>query len=401
MVELSIGQARRLALGAQGFAEKRPAGRVDRRHLRRTMDRLQLIQLDSVPVVVRTQYLPLFSRLGPYRPEQLNEIAYSHDEWFEAWAHEASLLPVEAEPLLRWHKRRSSEGDTWSGLYRLACEEPAYVESVLDEISDRGPLLTSELSDPRPRAGEWWGSRSLGQLAVDWLFRIGAIGVRRSPGFEKSFDLIERIVPAEILAERTPTDVDAMKELICRSSKAHGVGTANDIVDYFRLPIKEAKALIPELVEDGRLLPASVEGWDKPAFLHPEAVLPRQVRARALLSPFDPVCWYRDRALRLFDFHYRLEIYVPKKKRVYGYYVLPFLMGDRLAGRFDLKTHRDRGVLEVVGSYCEDGEDPGEVAPAAAQELLALATLVGVDSVSVNKRGNLSGPLNAALKRLT
>ena len=310
------------------------------------------------------------------------------------------MLPVESEPLLRWQKRRSSEGETWAGLARLAREEPRYVQSVLDEVTERGPILTSELSDPRPREGEWWGSRSLGQLAIDWLFRIGTVGIRRSPSFEKRFDLLERIVPQEILNRPTPSESDSMKALICQGAEAHGVGTANDIVDYFRLPLKNAKALIPELVEDGALVETRVEGWDKPAYRHPGVAMPRRIRTQALLSPFDPVCWYRDRAERLFDFHYRIEIYVPKPKRVYGYYVLPFLLDDRLVGRFDLKTDRVRRVLEVRGAYCEAGEDPGEVAAAAAAELAKLAMVVGADRVEVGRKGNLATPLRQAVKML-
>ncbi len=396
--ELSASQARRLALGAQGFAHSRPAGRVDRRHLRRVMRRLKLIQLDSVPVVIRSHYLPAFSRLGPYRPRLLDEIAYRHDEWFEAWAHEASLVPVESEPLLRWQKRRAREGDTWQGLVRLAREEPRYVQAILDEVRERGPILTSELSDPRPRGGEWWGSRSLGQLAVDWLFRVGAVGIRRSPGFEKQFDLLERIVPPEILARPTLPDDEAMKELLCQAAAAHGVATAAELVDYFRLPVREAKALVPELVEDGRLIECRVEGWPQPGYRHPGAVVPRRIHGQALLSPFDPVCWHRDRTLRVFGFHYRIEIYVPRHKRVYGYYVLPFLLGDRLVARFDLKTDRARRVLEVRGSYVEEGADPVEVATAAAVELERLASLVGAAHVEVRPNGNLARAL-AALSR--
>ncbi len=362
--------------------------------MRKVVDRLKLIQLDSVPVVVRTQYMPFFSRLGPYRAELLDETAYRHDEWFEAWAHEASLIPVKSEPWHRWQKRRSAEGKTWKGLAELAQNEPAYIQAVLDEVAERGPMLTSELSDPRPRAGEWWGSRSLGQVALDWLFRIGAIGVRRSPGFEKEFDLLDRIVPADVLATPTPPDADAIKELVLQGAAAHGVGTANDLVDYFRLPIKEAKALIPELVEDGRLVECQVQGWDKPAYRHADAKMPRRIETSALLSPFDPVCWYRDRALRLFGFHYRIEIYVPKAKRVFGYYVLPFLMGDTLVGRFDLKTDRSRRVLEVRGSFIEQGADPSEVAEAAAGELRGLAQLVGADSIEVVANGNLAPALS-------
>ena len=397
MDALSASQARRLALGTQGFAEKRPRGRVDRRHMRKLMARLKLIQLDSVPVVIRSQYMPAFSRLGPYRAELFNEIAYQHGEWFEAWAHEASIVPVEAEPLLRWQKRRAQQGDTWRGLVRLAKEHPAYVQSVLDEIAERGPILTSELSDPRPRSGTWWGSRSMGQLAADWLFRIGAVGVRRSAGFEKHFDLLERIVPAEIREQPTPSDTDAMKALLLQSAEALGIGTAACLVDYFRLPKREAKQLIPELVEERQLIETQVEGWSKPAFRHPGSSIPRRVDAQALLSPFDPICWNRDRTFSLFGFHYRIEIYVPKEKRVFGYYVLPFLLGDRLVGRFDLKTDRQRRVLEVRASHIEPGADASQVAPAAAQELGHLAQLVGADDIEVTKRGNLASALAAYL----
>ena len=401
MDEISTDEARRLALGAQGFAAKRPTGRVDRRHMRKLMKRLKLIQLDSVPVVIRTQYMPGFSRLGPYRPSLLDKIAYHDDEWFEAWAHEASLLPVESEPLLRWQKRRAQDGETWKGLVRFAKEQPAYVQSVLDEIKSQGPLLTSELSDPRPRSGEWWASRSWGQLAVDWLFRIGAIGVRRSASFEKYFDLFERIVPPNIFAEPTPSDTDAMKTLLVQSAEAHGVGTADCLIDYFRLPKREAKALVPELVEDGRLIETKVECWRKPAYRHPDVPIPRRVSAQALLSPFDSLCWNRSRAQSLFNFLYRIEIYVPKDKRVHGYYVLPFLLGDRFVGRFDLKTDRQRGVLEVKASHIEAGANPAEVGPAAAEELRNLTQLVGVDDISVTQRGRFARIVAASLKRAT
>ena len=361
--------------------------------MRKVMSRLKLIQLDAVPVVTRAQYMPFFSRLGPYRAKLLDETAYAHDEWFEAWAHEASLLPTSAEPLLRWSKQRARAGKTWRGLVRVAKDEALYVQAVLDEVADRGPVRTSQLSDPRPRAGEWWGSRSLGQLALDWLFRIGAVGVRRSPSFEKEFDLLERIVPEEILARQTPSHEEAMGELLCQGAAAHGVATANDLVDYFRLPGRPAKALLPKLVEDGRLIECNVEGWDKLAYRHPRATLARKVDACALVSPFDPVVWNRDRALRLFDFHYRIEIYVPKAKRVYGYYVLPLLLGDQLVGRFDLKTDRSRRVLEVRGSYLEQGQSTGRVAEAAATALRDLAIQVGADSVEVSLRGNLAAAI--------
>ena len=347
---ISADEARRIALAAQGFAAPRPVGRIDRRHLRKVMNRLQLLQLDSVPVVIRTQYMPLFSRLGPYRAEILDEVAYrprprpsragsraggprpsgpAGHEWFEAWSHEASLLPVEMEPFLRWSKQSARDGATWGRLYRIAQEDPVYIESVLGEIKARGPLAAGELSDPRPNSGDWWGSRSAGALALDWLFRIGEVGVRRRPGFVKEFDLLDRIVPAEIRRLPTPSLETSLDELLIRSACAHGVASADCLVDYFRLPIKPAKARLEMLVEEGRLAACEIEGWRAPGYLDPDARCPRSISARALLSPFDPVVWRRKRIESLFDFEYKIEIYTPREKRRWGYYVLPFLMGDR------------------------------------------------------------------------
>lgn len=399
---LSKAEARRIALGAQGFGEARASGRVDRRHLRKVMNRLHLLQLDSVPVVMRTQYMPLFSRLGPYRAELLDEVAYPRPqddhEWFEAWSHEASLLPVEMEPWLRWSKQRAREGETWGRLYEIARQDPAYIARVLDEVKSRGPLAAGELSDPRPNSGAWWGSRSAGALALDWLFRIGEVGVRRGPGFVKVFDVFDRIVPAEIRRRPTPTVEASFDELLVRAAKAHGVASADCLVDYFRLPVKAAKARLDTLVEDGRLETCRVEGWAKAAYRDPDAKLPRSIDRASLLSPFDPVVWHRKRIDSLFDFDYKIEIYTPADKRRWGYYVLPFLMDDRLVGRFDLKTDREKGVLEVRAAHVEQGEEPGRVAEAAARELSQLATFVGVDRVGVGRRGNLARALAAAVR---
>lgn len=354
------------------------------------MARLELLQLDSVPAVMRTQYMPFFSRLGVYRPALLDEIAYGDDEWFEAWSHEASLLPIDSEPYLRWHKHRSEAGEVWKALVQVAREEPAYVQSILDEVSERGPLLASQLSDPRPRSGEWWGSRSVGQVALDWLWRIGAVGIRRVGNFEKQFDLFDRIVPEHVRARPTPDEPDALKELLVRGARALGVGTADCIVDYFRVPPRRSKPLIPELVENGDLVEVRIEGWDKPAYRHPDVPLPRSIDRATLLSPFDPVVWNRPRALALFDFHYRIEIYVPAAKRQFGYYVLPLLVGDRLVGRFDLKTLRDARTLHVKASWIEPHADPAEIAPIARAELQRLADFVGADDLRIEPKGNLT-----------
>ncbi len=391
--ELSISQARRIALAAQGFTDPVPAGRVDRRHMRRVMGRVKLLQLDSVPVVIRTQYLPPFSRMGCYEPSLLDRVAYRDDEWFEAWAHEASLLPVEDEPLLRWQKRRAEQGETWSNLVELARSESGYVAEVLAQVEER-PLTAGELADPRRRDGEWWGSRSLGSIALDWLFRIGAVGIRRRGNFTKEFDLLERIVPAEVLAQPTPTAEEAQRELLVRSGAALGVGTATDLIDYYRLAVREGRARLREVVESGLLAEVAVEAWSEPAYVHPSARLPRSVDVLTVLSPFDPIVWNRDRATRLWNFDYRIEIYVPASKRVYGYYVLPVLDGERLVARLDLKTDRTEGGLRVLGAFAEPGVDHGELAERLRPHLIELARFVGVDEVRYGDRGDLMAALD-------
>ena len=391
--ELSVSQARRIALAAQGFTDSAPAGRVDRRHLRRVMGRLKLLQLDSVPVVVRTQYLPPFSRLGCYDPALLDRIAYTDDEWFEAWAHEASLLPVGDEPLLRWQKQRAEQGDTWKNLVELAHRESQSVAEVLAQVAER-PLTAGELTDPRRRDGEWWGSRSLGSIALDWLFRIGAVGIRRRGNFTKEFDLLERIVPAAVLARPTPSAGEAQRELLVRSAEALGVGSATDLIDYYRLPVREGRTQLREVVDSGLLAEVAVEGWTEPAYMHPGARLPRSVDALTVLSPFDPIVWNRDRAARLWNFDYRIEIYVPAAKRVYGYYVLPVLDGEQLVARLDVKTDRPGGTLRVLGAFAEPGVDHGALAERLRPHLHDLARFVGVDDVGYGDRGDLMAALD-------
>ena len=389
---LSISQARRIALAAQGFADPAPAGTVDRRHLRRVMGRLKLLQLDSVPVVVRTQYLPPFSRLGCYDRALLDRIAYADDEWFEAWAHEASLMPVGDEPLFRWQKQRAEQGDTWKGLVQLAQRETDYVADVLAQVAER-PLTAGELDDPRRRDGEWWGSRSLGSMALDWLFRIGAVGIRRRGNFVKEFDLLERIVPAEVLARPTPSADEAQRQLLVHSAEALGVGTAGDLIDYYRLPVREARARLGEVVETGAIETVTVEGWREPAYMHPATRVPRSVDSLTVLSPFDPIVWNRPRAARLWDFDYRIEIYVPASKRVHGYYVLPVLADGRLMARLDLKTDRAGGVLRVLGAFAEPGVGRPELAERLRPHLHDLAHFVGAEDVSYGTRGDFMAAL--------
>ena len=397
--QLSATQARRIALGAQGFRDPRPSGAVDRRHLRRLMGRLGLLQLDSVPAIIRTQYLPLFSRLGPYRAELLDEVAYRHDEWFETWCHEASLMAVADEPLLRWRKQRARQGETWRQLSELAEQQPGYVDDVLAQVAER-PRAAGELDDPRRREGEWWGSRSDGAVALDWLFRIGEVGIRRRPGFVKEFDLLERIVPSEVISQPTPSEADAQRELLRRAAQSLGVGTADDLVDYHRLPKRDGKQRLAELLENGELETVDVEGWDRPGLLDPAASTPRAIDACTFLSPFDPVVWFRPRAERLFNFSYKLEIYTPAAKRVYGYYVLPLLRGDTLIGRVDAKTDRQAGVLRVFGAFAEPGVPLPEAAESTATALSDLAAMVGADRWSVDgHNGDLIGELDRIKQR--
>lgn len=358
------------------------------------MDRIQLLQLDSVPVVTRSQYLPLYSRLGPYDPALLDRIAYQRGEWFETWAHEASLAPVALEPWLRLIKQRAAAGHTWGNLHRLATEQPDYIERVHAQVARRGPLTAAELDDPRrPEGGTWWATRSQGAMALDWLYRVGRLGIRRRGNFEKAFDLIERIVPAEILATPTPAPEEALRELLRRASTALGVATADDLIDYFRLPPTLVRPRLPELVESGDLIPCRVRGWTRPAYLARTARQPRRIGARALLSPFDPVVWTRERAARLFDFDYRLEIYTPAAKRRYGYYVLPFLNGERLEARLDLKFERQHRRLDVLAAHHEPEVDPHRTAEALSGELTRLAAFLGARAIRLGRRGNLVSPL--------
>ena len=395
--------ARRIALAAQGFCDRPPSGRVDARHFRRVLGRLGLLQLDSVQAVCRSHYLPIYSRLGAYDRGRLDDWLWHSGEMFETWAHEASIAPIDLEPSLRWLKARARAGQTWAGLAALAENRADYVAEVLAEVRSNGPVTAADLSDPRPRDGSWWDGRSDGKRAVDWLFRTGDVGSRRVGNFQRVYEAFDRVVPAEVLVQPTPTEPDAQRDLLVLAARYHGVGTAADLADYFRISPREARPLIADLVEAGRLVSANVEGWRDPAFLHPDAKCPRTVSARALLSPFDPVVWFRPRAERLFGFRYRIEIYVPEPKREYGYYVLPFLLGDRLVGRVDVKADRTTarriaggtGRLLARGVFAEDGVDREHVATELSVELDRLAGFLGLETVEVGRRGNLAAVLRS------
>ncbi|MPZ88558.1 MAG: winged helix-turn-helix domain-containing protein [Nitriliruptorales bacterium] len=393
---MSLGEARRIGLAAQGFTDRRPSGRVDRRHLRRVLGRLELLQIDSVNVLARAHELPPFSRLGPYPTDLLARLTYRDRELFEYWGHEASLLPVALQPLLRWRMARAEQGEAYGRLVRLAREQPDWITSVENEVAVRGPLRAGDLDRRGGRSGSWWGWDEAKQ-ALEWLFWTGRVAVADRVRFERIYDLTERVLPADVLAVPTPTEEEAHRALLQTAARALGVGTARDLADYFRIRTTDARARLAELVEDGALMPARVEGWGQPAFLHPDARLPRWVRAAALLAPFDPLVWERSRVDRLFGFHLRLELYVPAPQRRYGYYVLPFLLGERLVARADLKADRAAGVLRVRGAYLEAHANAGEVAPALAHELRMLGAWVGLDRVNVEPQGDLAPALGLAV----
>ncbi|HEX8443345.1 MAG TPA: crosslink repair DNA glycosylase YcaQ family protein [Allosphingosinicella sp.] len=397
---VSLAQARRIALAAQGFGAPRPAGRIDAGHLRRVLARVQLLQIDSVNVLSRAHYLPLFSRLGAYPRELLDRAAWGRPrQLFEYWAHEASLLPLELHPLLRWRMERAARGEgMWTRLRAFAGERRGEAEAVLRRIEAQGPLAASDFEGARGRSG-WW-EWSDAKAALEWLFWSGRITAStRRNSFERVYDLAERVIPAHILSAPTPPKQDAQRALLERSARALGIATAADLRDYFRLK-PEATPRLDELVEEGRLRRVSVQGWRQPAYLHAEARLPRRVRTAALLAPFDPLIWERARAERLFGFHYRIGIYTPAEKRVHGYYVLPFLLDEAIVARADLKADRQAGLLRVQSAWGEPGAPP-ESAERLAAELELMAGWLGLGGVHVEPRGDLHEQLRAAVGPLS
>jgi uncharacterized protein len=407
-IELSAAQARRAAIAAQGLAAARPRGRVDVRHLRRALDGVGILQLDSVNVFSRSHYMPLFSRLGPYPRETLDELTVHQDgqagrapadrrELFEYWGHEASLIPIDMQPLMRWRMARADDL-AWGGVARIAAEDPGLVKRVLELVRERGPIRASDVESPKRvrQAGEMWNWNE-GKRALEYLFFSGELTAERRVNFERLYDLPERVLPARVLAMPTPPEDEAQRELLLFAARRLGVATEPDLGDYFRLPRKDSKARLAELVEAGALRRVTVEGWGAPAYASADLKVPRRVRARALLTPFDSMVWARERTERLFGFRYRIEIYVPGPKRVYGYYVLPFLLGDRLVARVDLKSDRQAGVLRVAAAFAEAGLDEGLVARELADELRLVAEWQGLGAVKVGRKGDLSPALRRAV----
>ena len=394
---LTAGEARRIALAAQGFGGDRD-GPAAKRQLVKLVDRLGVVQIDSVNVVSRTHYLPAFSRLGAYPRDLLEDIAWGKGRpLFEYWAHEASLLPLASQPLFRWRMQDARDGvGTWKGIAKFMRERREFLDRVLDEVGTRGPLSASDLEMGHKGQGGWWGW-SEAKRAVESLFWAGELTTATRRGtFERVYGLPDKVLPKAIREAPTPHRADAQRELYRIAARAMGVATARDLRDYFRMPVEGARDRIAELVEAGELLPVRVKGWDAQAYLDPAARRPRRIEHTALLSPFDNLIWFRERTERMFGVRIRLEIYTPAEKRTHGYYVLPFLEGDAITARVDLKADRKAGVLIAQAAHAEPWASDATPVKLAA-ELKRMAGWLGLETVRVEPKGDLAGALRDAV----
>ena len=411
---LSLRAARRLAIGAQGLASPLPAGRLDIRHLRRAMDCMGLLQIDAVNVLARSHLLVLRARMGGTHDTVLGLLeraAYTRRaadrELTEYWGHEASFVRVADWPLFGWRMRRGAAGDMWSGYARFGQANQSKIAAALDWMSAAGPASTAELDaamDWGPGVRGPWGTRSNGKLALAWLFWAGRVGVADRAGFVRRYDVIERVLPPEAV-EAVVDEPDAHRALLADAARCLGVATADDLIDYHRLPKRIVPARIAELVADGQLCEVAVEGWDRRAYVPAGQRAARRRSRSVLLSPFDPLVWHRPRAERLFGFHYRIEIYTPKAKRQYGYFVLPFLHDDALVARLDVRFDRERCWLDVPAAWAEpgcwpsDGPAQSHALKALTAELQALSMWCGGSDVTVGRRGDLADRLRNAIGR--
>lgn len=383
---ISLAEARRLTLTAQGFDKDRPECSPNRGHIRQVINRLGLLQLDFVNVLVPAHYLVVYSRLGPYDRDRLNEVVYKGRDFIEHWAHEASIVPTDSWPLLRY---RREEYTPWSNSPMMKIRgRKKYLETAIDKVRSDGPLTAHDLPPmkmPSSKPGDW--KKSVARSALEYHFGYGDVSVAdRLPNFQRVYDLPENVID-EPHFSKTMSRNDAQRELLHRAAKSFGVATVHDLADYYRMTARDASPRIAELVEEGRLRPVAVESWKDPAYIHADARLPRSIECSSLLSPFDPVVWFRPRAERLFDFHYRIEIYVPEKKRKWGYYVLPYLLNDQIVGRVDLKADRKSGTLLVLSAHEEPATDIAEASHALSKELRSLANWLQLDKIKVSRRG--------------
>jgi uncharacterized protein YcaQ len=402
VLSFSLKQARRMALAAQGFSGRQPPAQIKASHLNRVIERLGVLQIDSVNAVVRSHYLPLFSRLGRYSPLMLEQAAWSQGRQrslFEYWGHEASLLPMALYPMMRWRMERAKQGQgIYAQMARFGREQQGTVQRVLRAVEEQGALGAGSLSTREVRAGPWW-DWSDEKHALEWLFAAGLVTVAGRRGFERLYDLPERVLPAEIL-QANPSEAEAQRGLLLHSATALGVATEKDLRDYFRLEPIDSRQRLAELVEDGQLLNCQVQGWKQPAYCLPAPKVPRSVPASALLSPFDSLIWERARTERLFDFRYRLEIYTPQHKRVYGYYVLPFLHNERIAARVDLRAERANGCLAVHAVHEEARGLDDQGMSALALNLRQMADWLGLQQVVLNCQRPGAARLRVAMLKM-
>ena len=353
-----------------------------------------VLQIDSVNVVERAHHLTLFSRLGPHDPGLLWQ-AQEQRHLFEYWARMASFCPIEDFPLYRHRMDRYAKGN-WQRIKELSANAPGYVESVYRQVGERGPLTVGDLEEPGERSGPWWGWAD-GKIALEYLFSAGRVGVAFRRNFTRYYDLIERVIPGEYFDVPAPEGGDARKRLILQAARALAVGTAKDLADYYLIRMAEARPALSSLVAEGSLVEVEVEGWSKPAYMHTESRIPRVTNARALINPFDPLMWNRERIERIHGFRYRVEIYVPEPQRVHGYYVFPFLLGDDLVARVDLKADRKNGVLRVPAAFLDVGAEPKTVARELVIELAEMAAWLGLGDIVVARKGDLAEPLRKAI----
>jgi uncharacterized protein len=420
---LTAAQARRIAVAAQGFSEPRPSGKVTRAHLRQLISRIQVLQLDSVSVAVRAHYAPVFSRLGPYDRDVLDSAAWGPAPMpagdrpeekpdstgrgpaptrllAEYWAHEAALMAVDDWPLLRWRMREYRHGRWGTHIVKA---NPQLAEDIVAAVAELGPSTAGQIeahlaTEPGGPRGSWWGSRTDTKWVAEALFASGVLTTATRVGFARHYDLVERVLPASVLAREVDDD-EAIRELTLRAATALGLGTEADIRDYFRLSAQQVKPALAELLAAGEIERVEVDGWSAPAYLCAGRTVPRRDRGTALLCPFDPLIFFRPRVERLFGFHYRIEIYTPAAKRQYGYYVWPLLMDGRLVARVDLKADRAANSLRVVGAFGEPDVPRAQVAAALASELESMASWLGLGGFSVSGRGDLAPELRAVTKR--